>query len=88
MTQTNIILINEKQLIRLAKEKKIKKNKKLSKKDYDRRIANWQLFYLNNLDIFTEEYLKIPLHYFQRQVLLDCWEYDIYMFIASRGLSK
>ena len=63
-------------------------DKKLSKKDYDRRIANWQLFYLNNLDIFTEEYLKIPLHYFQRQVLLDCWEYDIYMFIASRGLSR
>nr|DAF83655.1 MAG TPA: large terminase [Caudoviricetes sp.] len=81
-------MIDEKQLISLAKEKKIKENKKLSKKDYDRRIANWQLFYLNNLDIFTEEYLKIPLHYFQRQVLLDCWEYDIYMFIASRGLSK
>lgn len=81
-------MINEKQLIGLAKEKKIKENKKLSKKDYDRRIANWQLFYLNNLDIFTEEHLKIPLHYFQRQVLLDCWEYDIYMFIASRGLSK
>lgn len=72
----------------MAKEKKIKENKKLSKKDYDKRIANWQLFYLNNLDIFTEEHLKIPLHYFQRQVLLDCWEYDIYMFIASRGLSK
>ena len=72
----------------MAKEKKIKENKKLSKKDYDRRIANWQLFYLNNLDIFTEEHLKIPLHYFQRQVLLDCWEYDIYAFIASRGLSK
>lgn len=81
-------MIDEKQLISLAKEKKIKENKKLSKKDYDKRIANWQLFYLNNLDIFTEEYLKIPLHYFQRQVLLDCREYDIYMFIASRGLSK
>lgn len=81
-------MIDEKQLISLAKEKKIKENKKLSKKDYDRRIANWQLFYLNNLDIFTEEHLKIPLHYFQRQVLLDCWEYDIYAFIASRGLSK
>lgn len=72
----------------MAKEKKKNESKKLSKKDYDRKIANWQLFYLNNLDIFTEEYLKIPLHYFQRQVLLDCWEYDIYMFIASRGLSK
>lgn len=81
-------MIDEKQLISLAKEKKIKENKKLSKKDYDKRIANWQLFYLNNLDIFTEEHLKIPLHYFQRQVLLDCWEYDIYAFIASRGLSK
>lgn len=81
-------MIDEKQLISLAKEKKKNESKKSSKKDYDRKIANWQLFYLNNLDIFTEEYLKIPLHYFQRQVLLDCWEYDIYMFIASRGLSK
>lgn len=60
-------------------------NKKLVK---DRSVASWQLFYLNNLDIFTEEYLEIPLRYFQKNILLDCWKNDIEVIIASRGLSK
>lgn len=62
--------------------------KKQSKKDFDRRIVDWQLFYLNNLDIFTEEYLEIPLHHFQRKLLNNCVYYDIMDIIASRGLSK
>ena len=63
-------------------------NNKISKQEFDKRTAEWQLFYLNNLDIFTEEYLKIPLRYFQKQMLLDCWDNDIEDIIASRGLSK
>ena len=60
----------------------------MDKKELDKKYASWQLFYLNNLDIFTEEYLQIPLHYFQKQILLDCWRNDIEYIIASRGLSK
>ena len=60
----------------------------LNKKEKDVRYANWQIFFLNNLDIFTEEYLEIPLKYFQKQILLDCWKNDIEDIIASRGLSK
>ena len=37
---------------------------KIRKIEQDKKYAEWQLFYLNNLDIFTEEYLQIPLHYF------------------------
>ena len=58
------------------------------KTEQDRRYAEYQIFYLNNLDIFVEEYLQIPLHYFQKQLLLDCWKNDIEDIIASRGLSK
>ena len=70
------------------KQIKGKGAQKLSKRDYDRKIAEWQMFYLNNLDIYTEDYLQIPLHFFQRQILLDCWENDIIDIVASRGLSK
>lgn len=63
-------------------------NKELIKKEQDYKYADWQIFFLNNLDIFNEEYLQIPLHYFQKQLLLDCWENDIEDIIASRGLSK
>lgn len=70
------------------KQIKGKGAQKLSKRDYDRKIAEWQMFYLNNLDIYTEDYLQIPLHFFQRQILLDCWENNIMDIVASRGLSK
>ena len=61
---------------------------KIKKIELDKKYADWQIFYLNNLDIFVEEYLQIPLHYFQKQLLLDCWKNDIEDIIASRGLSK
>ena len=63
-------------------------DKELKKQEQDCKYAEWQLFYLNNLDIFVEDYLQIPLHYFQKQILLDCWKNDIEDIIASRGLSK
>ena len=53
------------------KQIKGKGAQKLSKRDYDRKIAEWQMFYLNNLDIYTEDYLQIPLHFFQRQISLS-----------------
>lgn len=69
-------------------QNKNNKTPKKSKQDIDRQVVDWQLFYLNNLDIFTEDYLEIPLHHFQRQLLNDCGYYDIMDIIASRGLSK
>lgn len=62
--------------------------RELKKIKQDCNYADWQIFFLNNLDIFVEEYLEIPLHYFQKQLLLDCWKNDIEDIIASRGLSK
>ena len=41
---------------------------KIKKIELDKKYADWQIFYLNNLDIFVEEYLQIPLHYFQKQL--------------------
>lgn len=71
----------------LAREKEIEKkiyNKKLD----DINVVQWQKFYLDNLDVFNEGYLEIPLKHFQRQILHGCWKNDIEVIIASRGLSK
>lgn len=81
-------MINEQELSKLALESKKHKNKVRDKKSEDRNIAEWQIFYLNNLDIFTEDFLEIPLHYFQKQILLQAWEADVDDVVASRGLSK
>lgn len=80
--------ITEKEISKVILAKKNREKNKLSKKEYDERIANWQLFYLNNLDIFTEEYLQVQLKHFQRQMLLDCRYYDQIDVITSRGLGK
>lgn len=71
----------------MALLKKTQEKKRFNKVEYDKKVADWQMFYLNNLDIFVEDYLEIPLHYFQKQILLDCWANDIEYIIASRGLS-
>lgn len=79
--------IDEKELYKIAK--KVKKDRpKVLKEDMDKRLAEWQLFYLYNLDIFNEDYLGIKLKYFQRSLLLDCAYYDVMDIVASRGLSK
>jgi len=85
MASTNIKI---EELQKVANKIKSEERKKGTKRDQDRNYVDWQLFYLENLDIFTEDFLKIPLHHFQRQILLDCWENDIMDIIASRGLSK
>ena len=72
----------------MALLQKTQEKKRFNKAEYDRRLADWQLFYLNNLDIFTEEFLEIPLKQFQRELLLNCRQYDVMDVVASRGLSK
>jgi hypothetical protein len=56
----------DKELSRMALLQKTQERKRFNKIEQDKRLADWQLFYLNNLDIFTEEFLEIPLHQFQR----------------------
>jgi hypothetical protein len=65
-----------------------KYKKFLTKEEKDRNIMDWQIFYLNNLDIFNTEYLHLKSKYFQKQVINICWENDISFINASRGLSK
>ena len=72
----------------MALLKKTQEKKRFNKVEYDKRLAEWQLFYLNNLDIFTEEFLQIPLKQFQRELLLNCRQYEVMDVVASRGLSK
>jgi len=81
-------MIEEKELLKLAQETK-KKNKILrNEKEEDIHLAEWQMFYLNNLDIFVEEFLGVKLYFFQKQMLLEAWKNDIYDINASRGISK
>lgn len=75
-------------LVSLAQKERIIEKKKLTKKGLNRRIANWHLFFLNNLDIFVTKFLEIKLHPFQEQLLSDFSYYDNMTIIASRGLSK
>ena len=44
--------------------------------------------YRRNLDIFTEDFLEIPLKFFQKQLLLGLAENEVEDVMASRGLSK
>ena len=44
--------------------------------------------YRRNLDIFTEDFLEIPLKFFQKQLLLGLSENEVEDVMASRGLSK
>ena len=51
---------------------------------------NGQLFisYRRNIDCFVEDFLEIPLHQFQRSILLGMADNDEFDNIASRGLGK
>lgn len=72
---------------KLAQEEK-KSNKVSDKKEMDRRIATWQIFLLNNLNIFAKDILGIKLKFFQEQLLLEMFDSETFMFIGSRGIGK
>lgn len=77
---------NDIEIAKLAKQEK--RNKPVDKKEYDRKIAMWQMFFLNNLNIFVKEVLGIKLHFFQEQLLLTMWDSEVFAFIGSRGIGK
>lgn len=74
------------EIAKLSKEES--KNKPIDKKEYDRKIAEWQMFFLNNLNVFVKHILGIPLHFFQEQLLLEMWDSEVFAFIGSRGIGK
>lgn len=74
------------EIAKLSKEES--KTKPISKNEYDRKLAEWQMFFLYNLDMFVEEILGIKLHFFQRQLLLMMWDSEIFAFIGSRAIGK
>lgn len=74
------------EIAKLSKEES--KNKPIDKKEYDRKIAEWQMFFLSNLNIFVKEILGINLHFFQEQILVEMWDSEVFAFIGSRGISK
>ena len=69
----------------------MKLSKKLTRQEVEENIIEWTTFYQlyrRNLDIFTEDFLEIPLKFFQKQLLLGLAENEIEDVMASRGLSK
>ena len=69
----------------------MKLSKKLTKQEVEENIIEWTTFYQlyrRNLDIFTEDFLEIPLKFFQKQLLLGLAENEVEDVMASRGLSK
>ena len=74
------------EIAKLSKEES--KNKPIDKRDYDRKIAEWQMFFLNNLNIFVREVMGVNLHFFQDQLLLEMWDSEVFAFIGSRGIGK
>ncbi|PNX46260.1 MAG: hypothetical protein BV457_08010 [Thermoplasmata archaeon M9B1D] len=80
--------LDKKDINKVLKNERNTSNKIYNKKEDDLNTVEWQMFYLNNLDIFTEDYLGIKLKTFQKQIIMGCWNNDIETIIASRGLSK
>lgn len=78
---------NDIKISQLAREEK-NNSKVLNKRDMDRRIAEWQMFFLYNLNIFVKDILGVKLKFFQEQLLLLMWESEDFMFIGSRGIGK
>ena len=60
----------------------------MSEEEKESNIIEWNHFWKNNLDIFCEDFLEIPLHPFQRNLLIEIQESDIATLVCSRGSSK
>jgi hypothetical protein len=76
--------ITDKEIKAIVKARPIK----LTKDEKEANVIEWTTFYRRNIDCFVEEYLEIPLHQFQRSILLGMADNEEYDNIASRGLGK
>lgn len=65
-----------------------KKGQHLSKSEIEENIIEWTTFFRRNMDIFVEDYLEIPIHLFQKHMILTMQDNDVTDDMASRGSSK
>ncbi len=78
-------------LAKVAKKEKQLKNKKknIPKEILDKRVAEYQLYYMNNLDKFVVDILRIDgLKEFQLNFLTEFTRYDQFDVFGSRRFSK
>ncbi|MBQ0113546.1 MAG: hypothetical protein KBT03_10480 [Bacteroidales bacterium] len=73
----------QKSLTKLKRE-----NKVLTKEQKEENIAEWVLFYRQNLDLFNRDILGLNLKEFQNDMIREMAEGEKTDVIASRGLSK
>lgn len=60
----------------------------LSKEEIEENVIEWTTFFRRNLDIFNNDFLEIPTHLFQNNMILTMQDNDITDDICSRGASK
>lgn len=65
-----------------------KNNKILTKQQKEENIAEWTLFYRNNLDLFNRDILGLKLKEYQDAMIMEMAEGEHTDIIASRGSSK
>lgn len=61
---------------------------RLSEQEKEENVIEWVTFYRRNLDIFNNDFLEIPTHLFQNNMILTMQDNDVTDDICSRGSSK
>lgn len=65
-----------------------RKAQHLSNKQKEENIIEWNHFFKNNIDIFCEDFLEIPIYQYQKNLLIEIQDNDITTLACSRGSSK
>ena len=65
-----------------------KKKDGITKEQKKYNFKSWVTFFRQNLDIFVEDFLEIPVHMFQKNMFAMLQDNDITTFVCSRGSSK
>ena len=65
-----------------------RENTYLTPEQIEENIIEYVTFFRRNIDIFCEDFLEIPLHQFQKNMLIEIQDSDIATLVCSRGSSK
>lgn len=65
-----------------------RKSQHLSSKQKEENIIEWTQFFKNNIDIFCEDFLDIPIYQYQKNLLIEIQDNDVTTLACSRGSSK
>lgn len=60
----------------------------LTPEQIEENIIEYTTFFRRNIDIFCEDFLEIPLHQFQKNMLIEIQDSEIATLVCSRGSSK